>query len=60
VTATRVAFSFSAGGCGPPDVLAELRRSGLLGGPSENYQLPLMRRNDRPGARGASAESVAS
>jgi putative DNA primase/helicase len=29
-------------------VLAELRRSGLLGGPSENYQLPAMRRSDRP------------
>ena len=37
---------FCHGGCEARDVLAELRRSSLLGGPSENYQLPAMRRND--------------
>src|ERR1700730_5464878 len=38
----------------------ELRRSGLPGGPSKNYQLPLMRRTDRPdeAARTASALAV--
>ena len=35
---------FCHGGCEAHDVLAELRRSGLLGGPAENYQLPAMRR----------------
>jgi putative DNA primase/helicase len=39
---------FCHGGCEARDVLAELRRSGLLGGQSESYQLPAMRRNDRP------------
>jgi putative DNA primase/helicase len=39
---------FCHGGCEERDVLAELRRSGLLGGPSENYQLPAMRRSNRP------------
>jgi putative DNA primase/helicase len=38
---------FCHGGCEPRDVLAELRRSGLLGGSSKNYHLPPMRRNDR-------------
>jgi putative DNA primase/helicase len=37
---------FCHGGCEARDVLAELRRSGLLDGPSENYQVPAMRRND--------------
>jgi hypothetical protein len=41
-------------------VLAELRRSGLPGGPSKSYQLPPTRRNDRPdeAARTASALAV--
>jgi putative DNA primase/helicase len=39
---------FRHGGCEAGDVLAALRRSGLLGGPSENYLLPTTRRNDRP------------
>jgi hypothetical protein len=39
---------FCHGGCEARDVLTELRRSGLFRGTSENYQLPLMRRNDRP------------
>jgi putative DNA primase/helicase len=37
---------FCHGGCEARDVLAKLHRSGLLGGPSENYRLPTMRRND--------------
>jgi len=40
-------------------VLAELRRSGLLGGRSENYQLPAMRRNDRPDEAARMARSLA-
>jgi putative DNA primase/helicase len=38
---------FCHGGCEARDLLAELRRSGLLSGTSENYRLPPMRRNDR-------------
>jgi putative DNA primase/helicase len=38
---------FCHGGCEASDVLAELRRTGLLGRPSENNQLPPIRRNDR-------------
>jgi len=40
-------------------VLAELRRSGLLGGPSENYQLPPMGRNDRPDEAARTAWALA-
>jgi putative DNA primase/helicase len=40
---------FCHGGCEARDVLAGPRRSGLIRNTSENYQLPLMRRNDRPG-----------
>jgi putative DNA primase/helicase len=50
---------FCHGGCEPRDVLAELRRSGLLGGPSENYQLPAMRRNDRPDEAARTARALA-
>jgi putative DNA primase/helicase len=39
---------FCHGGCEARDVLAELRRSGLLCGPSENYQLPAMHRRFCP------------
>jgi hypothetical protein len=39
---------FCHGGCEAGDLLAELRRSGLIRNTSENYQLPLMRRNVRP------------
>jgi putative DNA primase/helicase len=51
---------FCHGGCEARDVLAELRRSGLPGGPSKSYQLPPTRRNDRPdeAARTASALAV--
>src|ERR1700726_1139092 len=51
---------FRHGGCEGRDVLAELRRSGLPGGPSKSYQLPPTRRNDRPdeAARTASALAV--
>ncbi len=37
---------FCYGGCDARDVLSELRRSGFLGGPSENYQAPAMHRVD--------------
>jgi putative DNA primase/helicase len=37
---------FCRGGCEARAVLAELRRSGLLGGPSENHQSPAMHRVD--------------
>jgi putative DNA primase/helicase len=50
---------FCHGGCEPRDVLAELRRSGLLGRPSENYQLPAMRRNDRPDEAARTARALA-
>ena len=50
---------FCHGGCEAGDLLAELRRSGLLGGPSENYQLPAMRRNDRPGEAARTARALA-
>jgi putative DNA primase/helicase len=39
---------FCHGGCEAGDLLAELRRSGLTRNTSENHQLPLMLRNDRP------------
>ena len=50
---------FCHGGCEPRDVLAELRRSGLLSGPSENYQLPPMRRNDRRDEAARTARALA-
>jgi putative DNA primase/helicase len=50
---------FCHGGCKAGDVLAELRRSGLLSGPSENYQLPPMRRNDRPDEAARTARALA-
>ena len=50
---------FCHGGCEARDVLAELRRSGLLGGPSENYQLPAMRRNDHPDEAARTARALA-
>jgi hypothetical protein len=56
---------FCHGGCKARDVLAELRRSGLLGGPSENYhpsenyQLSAMRRNDRPDEAVRTARALA-
>jgi putative DNA primase/helicase len=37
---------FCHGGCEAGDVLAALRRSGLLGGQPEHYQLPATRRSD--------------
>lgn len=37
---------FCHGGCDARDVLPELRRSGLLNRPSENYKVPVMSRND--------------
>jgi putative DNA primase/helicase len=50
---------FCHGGCDARDVLAELRRSGLLEGPSENYQLPAMRRHDHPEAAARTAPALA-
>jgi putative DNA primase/helicase len=50
---------FCHGGCEARDVLAELRRSGLPGGPSENYQLPPMRLNDRPDEAARTARALA-
>ena len=50
---------FCHGGCETGDLLAELRRSGLLGGPSENYQLPTMRRNDCPDEAARMARALA-
>jgi putative DNA primase/helicase len=50
---------FCHGGCEARDVLTELRRSGLLGGPSENYQLPPMRRNDCPDEAARTARALA-
>jgi putative DNA primase/helicase len=38
---------FCHGGCEALDVLAELRRSGLLDGPPDNYKVPAISRNDR-------------
>jgi putative DNA primase/helicase len=52
-------LAFCHGGCETRDVLAELRRSGLLGGSSENYQLPAMRRNDRPDEAARTARALA-
>jgi hypothetical protein len=51
---------FCHGGCEARDVLSELRRSGLLGGPPAFYQSPPIRRNDHPdeAARRARALSV--
>jgi hypothetical protein len=51
---------FCHGGCEARDVLAELRRSGLLGSRSENYQLPPIRRHNQPdeAVRGARALAV--
>ncbi len=50
---------FCHGGCEARDVLAELRRSGLLGGPSENYQVPAMGRNHRPDEAARTARALA-
>jgi putative DNA primase/helicase len=50
---------FCHGGCEARDVLAELRRSGLFRGPPENYQLPAMRRNDRPDETARTAWALA-
>jgi putative DNA primase/helicase len=50
---------FCHGGCEARDVLAELRRSGLLSGTSENYQLPPMRRNDCPDEAALTARALA-
>ncbi len=50
---------FCHGGCEARDLLSELRRSGLLGGPSENYQSPPMRRDDRPDEAARTAPALA-
>jgi putative DNA primase/helicase len=50
---------FCHGGCEARDVLAELRRSGLLGDTSEKYRLPPMRRNDRPDEAARTARALA-
>jgi crossover junction endodeoxyribonuclease RuvC len=50
---------FCHGGCEARDVLAELHRSGLLGGSSENYKLPPIRRNDRPDEAARTARALA-
>ncbi len=50
---------FCHGGCEARDVLAELRRSGLLSGTSENYQLPPMRRTDRLDEAARTARALA-
>jgi putative DNA primase/helicase len=50
---------FCHGGCEAGNVLAELRRSGLLSGPPENYQLPPTRRNDRPDEAARTARALA-
>jgi hypothetical protein len=52
-------LAFCHGGCETRDVLAKLRRSGLLGNPSENYQLRAMRRNDRPDEVARTARALA-
>ena len=50
---------FCHGGCEARGVLAELRRSGLPGGPSKSYQLPPTRRNDRPDEAARTASALA-
>jgi putative DNA primase/helicase len=47
------------GGCDARDVLSELRRSGLLGGPTENYQLPPIQRHDHPDEAARTARALA-
>ena len=50
---------FCHGGCEARDVLAELRRSGLLGGPSKECQLPPLRRNDHSDEAARTARALA-
>jgi putative DNA primase/helicase len=50
---------FCHGGCEARDVLAELRHSGLLDGPSDNYHQPAMCRNDRPDDAARTARALA-
>jgi putative DNA primase/helicase len=50
---------FCHGGCDAQDVLSELRRSGLLGGPSEHYQLPPIQRQDQPDEAARTARALA-
>jgi putative DNA primase/helicase len=50
---------FCHGGCDGRDVLSELRRSGFLGGPSENYHAPALHRVDHADEAGRTARALA-